>query len=241
MIIAAELGAPLRHHQRSGHRARRRPGRGAVHPGRRARCCSSTRSTGWPAPPRRCSTCAMEDFRVDVVVGKGPGRDRDPARHRAVHAGRGDHPGRAAARRRCGTGSASPPTWTSTSRPSWRCIIRRSASLLGVALARRRRRGDRAPLARHPADRQPAAAPGARLRRGPRRRRGHPGDRPGRAGAVRGGRATGLDRLDRAVLARAGAPGSAAGQSGCPPWRSRSGRKPRRSRWSPSRSWCGRA
>ena len=38
---------------------------------------------------------AMEDFRVDVVVGKGPGRDRDPARRRAVHAGRRDHPGRA--------------------------------------------------------------------------------------------------------------------------------------------------
>ena len=35
---------------------------------------------------------AMEDFRVDVIVGKGPGRHRDPARPRPVHARRGDHP-----------------------------------------------------------------------------------------------------------------------------------------------------
>ncbi len=40
---------------------------------------------------------AMEDFRVDVVVGKGPGRDRDPAGDPALHPGRRDHPGRAAA------------------------------------------------------------------------------------------------------------------------------------------------
>ena len=43
-------------HQRPGDRAGRGPGRGAVHAEPRARCCSSTRSTGWPARPRRCST-----------------------------------------------------------------------------------------------------------------------------------------------------------------------------------------
>ena len=41
---------------------------------------------------------AMEDFRVDVVVGKGPGATAIPLELPAVHAGRGHHPGRAAAR-----------------------------------------------------------------------------------------------------------------------------------------------
>ena len=40
---------------------------------------------------------AMEDFRVDVIVGKGPGRHRHPARAAAVHRGGRHHPGRAAA------------------------------------------------------------------------------------------------------------------------------------------------
>ena len=43
-------------HQRSGHPARRRPRRDPVLARARARCCSSTRSTGCPGPPRRCST-----------------------------------------------------------------------------------------------------------------------------------------------------------------------------------------
>ncbi len=65
---------------------------------------------------------AMEDFRVDVVVGKGPGATAIPLERRPVHAGRRHHPGRPAAPARCATGSASPRTWTSTSRPSWsRC------------------------------------------------------------------------------------------------------------------------
>ena len=40
---------------------------------------------------------AMEDFRVDVVVGKGPGCDGHPAGDPALHPGRRHHPGRAAA------------------------------------------------------------------------------------------------------------------------------------------------
>ncbi len=56
MIIAHEIGAPLRITSGPGDPARRRPGRRAVQPGARARCCSSTRSTGWRGPPRRCST-----------------------------------------------------------------------------------------------------------------------------------------------------------------------------------------
>ena len=41
---------------------------------------------------------AMEDFRVDVVVGKGPGATAIPLEINAVHPGRRHHPGRAAHR-----------------------------------------------------------------------------------------------------------------------------------------------
>ena len=57
---------------------------------------------------------AMEDFRVDVIVGKGPGATAIPLELAAVHPGGRHHAGRAAARRRCATGSASPATSTST-------------------------------------------------------------------------------------------------------------------------------
>ena len=40
---------------------------------------------------------AMEDFRIDIMVGKGAGATSHPARSRAVHPGRGDDPVRAAA------------------------------------------------------------------------------------------------------------------------------------------------
>ena len=42
-------------------------------------------------------------------------------------------------------------------------IVRRSAGILGVQIDGRRRAAHRAALARHPAHRQPPAAPGARL------------------------------------------------------------------------------
>ena len=49
-------------------------------------------------------------------------------------------------------------------------IVTRSARLLEIAHRARGRGRDRAPLARHAAHRQPASAPGARFRRGSRRR-----------------------------------------------------------------------
>ena len=51
-------------------------------------------------------------------------------------------------------------------------VVRRAARLLGLDAHRGRRHGSRAPLARHAAHRRAAAAPGARLRPGGRRRRG---------------------------------------------------------------------
>ena len=96
MIIAAELGAPLR--ITSGPAIERAGDLAAV---------LSTLSEGevvfideihrLARPAEEMLYLAMEDFRVDVVVGQGAGRDRDPAGHRPVHAGRGHDQGRAAA------------------------------------------------------------------------------------------------------------------------------------------------
>ena len=77
---------------------------------------------------------AMEDFRVDVIVGKGPGRHRDPARPRRRSRSSAPPPGPACSPARCATGSASPATWTSTTRPSSSRCCGRSAELLGVDL-----------------------------------------------------------------------------------------------------------
>ena len=161
---------------------------------------------------------AMEDFRVDVVVGKGAGRHRDPARPAAVHHRRGDDPGRACCPGRCATGSASPATSTSTRPPSWSrcCAARPGCSASGSTDEGGRR--DREPLPGHAADRQPAAAPGARLGPGARgRQRSTPtaaraaltvyavderGPRPARPGGARGAVPAVRRRPGRAVDAR---------------------------------------
>ncbi len=180
---------------------------------------------------------AMEDFRVDVVVGKGPGATAIPLEIAAVHPGRRHHQGRAAARRRCATGSASPRTWTSTTPAELEQVLDRSARLLGVTLRRRRRARDRRPLPGHAAHRQPAAAPGARLRRGARRRRGQPRTSPRRrwssTRSTTWGSTGSTGRCSRRCCAS-----SAAARSGCPRWPSRWGRSRRPSRRWPSRSWC---
>ena len=115
---------------------------------------------------------AMEDFRVDVVVGKGPGRDRHPAGDPSLHPGRRDHPIGSAARSAAGPvrvhGSARllRPRGAGADRASVRRRARRRAP-------GRRSGRDRSSGPRHAADRQPAAAAGARLRPGSRRRADH--------------------------------------------------------------------
>ena len=68
-------------------------------------------------------------------------------------------------------------------------VLRRAAVILGVDLRPDGGRGDRRPVAGHPAHREPAAAAGPRLRRGPRGRHGHPPGGPRRAGRLRRRRA----------------------------------------------------
>ena len=60
---------------------------------------------------------AMEDFRVDVVVGKGPGATAIPLEI-PPFTWSAPPPGPGCCPARCATGSASPPTWTSTTPPS---------------------------------------------------------------------------------------------------------------------------
>ena len=165
---------------------------------------------------------AMEDFRVDVVVGKGPGRHRDPAGDQPVHPGRRDHPGRPAHR------AAARPVRLRRADG----VLRAGRAAAGAAPQRRpaggrahRRRvgGDRRPVAGHPAHRQPAAAPGARLRRGRGRRPGHPRGRPGRA-ARSTTSTTSAWTGSTAPCSRRWSSASAAGRSASPRWPSPWGR-----------------
>ena len=112
MIVAAELGAPLR--ITSGPAIERSGDLAAV---------LSTLSEGevvfideihrLARPAEEMLYLAMEDFRVDVVIGKGPGATAIPwTSRRSRWSGR--PPGPACCPHRCGTGSGSPRTWTST-------------------------------------------------------------------------------------------------------------------------------
>ena len=116
MIISAELGAPMR--ITSGPAIERAGDLAAI---------LSTLTEGEVVfideihrvarPAEEMLYLAMEDFRVDVVIGKGPGATAIPldiAPFTLV--GATTRP--ACCPRRCATGSGSSPTWTSTSRRS---------------------------------------------------------------------------------------------------------------------------
>ena len=180
----------------------------------------------------------MEDFRVDVIVGKGPGATAIPLEIAAVHPGRRHHPGRPAA------GAAARPVRLHRAHGLLRARragarARRSARLLDVELDRRGAPRSPAGRAARPGSPTGCCAGSATTPRCTRRRRGHREIARAGAGAVRG-------RRPRARPARPGGAAtrccaaSAAARSACPRWRWRWGRSPRPSRRSPSRSWCGR-
>ena len=131
---------------------------------------------------------AMEDFRVDVVIGKGPGATAIPLEIPPFTlVGATTRAGLLPGPLRDRFGFTARLEFYEPAELDR--IVHRSAGLLGVDADRRGRRGDRVALARHAAHRQPAAAPGPRLRPGEGRRRGHPRDRAPRPGALRGRRA----------------------------------------------------
>ena len=164
-IVAAELGSGFRVTSRPGAGAGRRPGCHPLPASSRATSCSWTRSTASPRAVEEVLYPAMEDFQIDVVLGKGPG----------ARSLRLDLPRFALVAATTRTGLITSP-------------LRDQLRVLGPARLLRPGRAsvDRHPLGGHPRevtidaveagslaggpaapqDRQPAAAPGSRLRRG---------------------------------------------------------------------------
>ena len=144
---------------------------------------------------------ALEDFKLDVVIGKGPSARSirlDLPRFTLVG---GHHPSRAGSRFRCASGSASRPRLDYYAAEDLARVVTRSAGH-----PRRARStpdgadGDRRPLARDAAGRQPAAPPRPRLRRGPRTTARSPATSRGRASTLFEVDEQGLDKLDLAIL-----------------------------------------
>ena len=127
---------------------------------------------------------AMEDFRVDVVVGKGPGATSIPLEVAPFTlVGATTRSGALTGPLRDRFGFTAHMDFYEPA--ELERVLTRSAGILGIELGADAGCGDRAALARHATHRQPAAAPGPRLRRGARRRRDHPRHRQVRARGVR--------------------------------------------------------
>ena len=158
-------GGSAANHQRARGATRRRPGRDLVVGSARVTCCSSTRSTEWPAQRRRCCTPRWRTSGSTSSSAKArvPRRSRWIC-HRSPWSAR--PPGPACCRVHCATGSASPGSWTFTSRvSSSRCWSARPGCWTVTVRADGVREIAK-PFARNAAHRQPPAAPSARLRRG---------------------------------------------------------------------------
>ena len=172
MIVAAEMSAPLR----------LTSGPAITHAGDLAAILSGLNDGDvlfvdeihrMSRPAEEMLYMAMEDFRVDVVIGKGPGATAIPLEIPPFTlVGATTRAGLLPSPLRDRFGFTAHLEFYEPA--DLERIVRRSAGLLDVELPPRRRLGDLLPLARHAADRQPAAATGARLRPGAGRRRRHP-------------------------------------------------------------------
>ena len=238
MIIAAEMSAPLRISS----------GPAIQHAGDLAAILSGLAEGEvffldeihrMSRPAEEMLYLAMEDFRVDVVVGKGPGATAIPLEiPRFTLVGATTRAGLLPGPLRDRFGfTAQLDFYDAADAGAHRAPLGRAArrQLDDAGAA-----GDRPPLPRHAPDRQPAAAPGPRLRPGARRR--------GITTTDRRRRRWSSTRSTRSVWTGSTGPcwtrcaaGSAADRWACPPWPSRSARSARPSRRSPSRSWSARA
>ena len=237
MIVAAEMSAPLR----------LTSGPAITHAGDLAAILSGLNEGDvlfvdeihrMSRPAEEMLYMAMEDFRVDVVIGKGPGATAIPLEIPPFTLVGGHDPGRPAARPAARPVRLHRPSGVLRARgpradraPLRRPARRRAAPGRGLR--------DLAAVPRHPADRQPAAAPGPRLRAGARRRRGRPAISPGpRSSSSRS--TSPASTGSTAPCSTCSAAASAAARSGSArsPWRwARSARRSRR--W-PNRSWSAR-
>ena len=236
MIIAAELGAPLR--ITSGPAIQHAGDLAAILSGLTQGEVFFLDEIHRMSPSRRGDALPGDGGLPGRRRGRqGPGRDRDPAGDPAVHPGRRHHPRRACCPGRCATGSASPASSTSTTRR--RCAHRPP---FGAAARGRvgdeRRRGDRRPrsrgtprianrLLRRVRDYAQVRADGSARRAVPKA-----------ALELYEVDELGLDRLDRAVL-EALCVRFGGGPVGLSTLAMAWGRSARRSRRSPSRSWSG--
>ena len=133
-----------------------------------------------PRPVEEVLYPALEDFNLDVVLGKGPtARSIRLELPRFTLVGATTRPGPDDAAAAGAVRVLAPPRLLLGGGPGQdRDAVGRDPR---GARRRRRGRGDRPALARHAADRQPAPPPRARLRRGAPRRLRHARGRRGRA------------------------------------------------------------
>ena len=238
-IVAAEMGVHAAHHVGPGAGAGRRPGRDPHQARASATCCSSTRSTACRGRSRRSSTRRWRTSSSTSSSARARRRRASASRcRRSRSSARRRAPGMITGPLRDRFGLVARLDYYDAA--ELEAIVARAAGILDVADRRRRGVGDRPPLPGHAAHRQPPAAPGARLRRGARRRhdRRRHGARPGcRCSASTTSASTRSTGRSSARCASS----SAAARSGCRRWRSRSASSPRRSRTSTSRSSSSRA
>ena len=238
MIIAAELGAPLR--ITSGPAIERAGDLAAILSTLGERDVVFIDEIHRLArPAEEMLYLAMEDFRVNVMVGKGPGATAIPLEIAPFTlVGATTRAGLLPAPLRDRFGFTAHLDFYEPA--ELEIIVRRSADLLGVALrddgadeiAGRSRGTPRIAnrLLRRVRDFAEVRADGVVTRDAG----------PLRPGTVRGGRGRAWTGWTGRCSARWSA-GSAAARSGCPRSRWRWARRRRRWRWWPSRSWSGRA